>query len=124
MGRRAADHEEAVFQLDLAQIRNRLDIDEVLIAQKIVFHGEQQLCPPGVGACFLTQLTEHCRCLSDCLRLMNRETSKGHHKLKLFQLFKHSKRSNRHKAQRWRCSILNPPLSTFCREALARLSPA
>src|SRR5215813_12570223 len=55
MGRGAADHEGAVFQLDLVQIR-------------------------------------------DCLRLMNRETSKGHHKLKLFQLFKHSKRSNRHKA--------------------------
>ncbi len=67
----AADHERAIFQLDLVQVGNRFDIDQVLITQEIMLHGEQQLGAAGVEPAFLAELGEHLRRFGDRVGLMN-----------------------------------------------------
>ena len=63
------------FNFDFVQVGNGFDIDQVLVAQEIMLHRQQQLGAAGIEPALFAELGEHLRRFGNGFRLMNREFS-------------------------------------------------
>src|SRR2546425_8920929 len=80
MSRRRADSDRSIVQLDGIESGNHLHVNQVLVAQDIMLHRQQQLGPAGVEGRVLTEMRHHLNGFSDVGWLVHFETAENHHR--------------------------------------------
>ena len=73
------DSDHSVTQLDGIHSGDNLDVNQMLVAQHIVLHRQEQLGTPGVNRRVLAEMGQHLHGLGNIGGLVDFETAENHH---------------------------------------------